>query len=258
MLAEAQLPERESPAPAPEGTGAAGPRGATEDLGEDSGPVRRCLASGERLPKEALLRFVLDPEGGLVPDLAERLPGRGLWIRPRRALVEKAVKRRLFARAAKTPVGVPADLPGRLATLLRRRCLEGIGLAKRAGALAVGHDQVRAVLTGGRAVLLIQARDGSDSERERVAALGRGRCPELAICRLLDSAELGEALGRATAVHLAVTDARMAGRLQRDLQRLAEYEMPEDTVSPGAAPPGGLDRTGEAAAPSGASGPSVE
>lgn len=190
----------------------------------DSGPVRRCLASGERLPKEELLRLVVGPDGALVPDLAERLPGRGLWIRPRRHLVETALKRRLFARAAKAPVIVPADLPDQLARLLRRRSLERIGLAKRAGALAVGHDQVRAVLESGRAVMLIQASDGSPSERDRIAALGRGRNPDLAVWRLLGSAELGETLGRATAVHLAVTDARMAARLDRDLRRLAEYD----------------------------------
>lgn len=194
---------------------------------EESGPGRRCLASGERLPKEELLRLVVGPDGAVVPDLAERLPGRGLWIRPRRALIETAVRRRLFARAAKATVTAPPDLAEQIGRLLRRRCLERIGLAKRAGQLAVGHDQVRATLEGGRALLLIQAADGSDSERRRVAALGRGRCPELAIDRQLGSAELGEALGRATAVHLAVTDARMADRLRRELRRLADYETSE-------------------------------
>lgn len=200
----------------------------------ESGPVRRCLASAERLPKEQLLRFVVGPEGEVVPDLAERLPGRGLWILPRRHLVERAVKRRLFARAAKAPVVVPADLAERLSLLLKRRCLELVGLAKRAGALAVGHDQVRAVLTAGRAELLLQADDGSDSERQRIAALGVGRRSDLTTWRLLSSAELGEAVGRATAVHLAATDARMAVRLNRELRRLAEYEMPERaTGAPG-------------------------
>lgn len=218
MLAEIQQPlvdETEAAPDAPEAS-------------LDSGPIRRCLASGERLPKAELLRFVVGPDGVLVPDLAERLPGRGLWIRPRRSLVETALKRRLFARAAKAPVAVPADLPAQIARLLRRRCLEGLGLAKRAGTLAVGHDQVRGALESRRAVVLIQADDGSVSERERIAALGRGRNPDLTVCRPLGAAELGEALGRATAVHLAVTDARMADRLLRDLRRLALYEGAED------------------------------
>ncbi|MEX0758032.1 MAG: ribosomal L7Ae/L30e/S12e/Gadd45 family protein, partial [Tistlia sp.] len=149
--------------------------------------------------------------------------------RPR---VETALKRRLCARAAKAPGAVPADLPEQIGRLLRRRCLEGLGLAKRAGTLAVGHDQVRASLESRRAVVLIQADDGSVSERERIAALGRGCNPELIVCRPLGSAELGEALGRATAVHLAVTEARMADRLLRDLQRLAEYELPDETKMP--------------------------
>src|SRR5690625_1837902 len=85
-------------------------------------PIRRCLASGERLPQDRLLRFVVGPENELVPDLAARLPGRGLWIRPERALLERAIARGLFARAARGPVKVPPDLVERLGAALRRRC----------------------------------------------------------------------------------------------------------------------------------------
>ncbi|MEM6662503.1 MAG: DUF448 domain-containing protein, partial [Pseudomonadota bacterium] len=44
------------------------------------GPERRCIATGETGATDRLIRFVLAPEGGLVPDLAARLPGRGAWL----------------------------------------------------------------------------------------------------------------------------------------------------------------------------------
>jgi len=50
------------------------------------------------------LRFVVGPEGQAVPDLRERLPGRGLWIVPRRDMIAAARRKKLFAKAAKTAV----------------------------------------------------------------------------------------------------------------------------------------------------------
>src|SRR5690625_177345 len=96
-------------------------------------PVRRCLASGERLPQDRLIRFVVGPDKEVVPDLAGRLPGRGLWIRCERALLEKAIARGLFARAARTAVQVPPDLPERVGLALRRRCQDWLGMARRGG-----------------------------------------------------------------------------------------------------------------------------
>ena len=58
---------------------------------------RRCLVTGEVRPKAALVRFVVSPDGAIVPDIAERLPGRGLWLTARRDIVAAAVAKRLFA-----------------------------------------------------------------------------------------------------------------------------------------------------------------
>src|SRR5574339_498363 len=100
---------------------------------EEEGPMRRCAATRERLPKEALVRLAVAPDGSLVPDIEERLPGRGLWIAARRDIVERAVTKRLLARAAGAGVSAPPDLADRIQALLARRCLELLGLARRAG-----------------------------------------------------------------------------------------------------------------------------
>ena len=54
-------------------------------------PQRRCLVTRASRPKGGLLRFVVSPEGVLVPDLGEKLPGRGLYVMPDRALLETAI-----------------------------------------------------------------------------------------------------------------------------------------------------------------------
>ena len=50
------------------------------DKDRADGPERRCIATGEVQPKHGLIRFVVGPEGQVVPDLSEKLPGRGIWV----------------------------------------------------------------------------------------------------------------------------------------------------------------------------------
>ena len=56
-------------------------------------PERRCIVTGETQPKAGLIRFVADPDGQVVPDLAEKLPGRGFWVVAERAALEAASRR---------------------------------------------------------------------------------------------------------------------------------------------------------------------
>ena len=88
-------------------------------------PERRCIATGETGPKAGLIRFVVGPEGEIVPDLAGKLPGRGIWVSADRAALEKAAKRGLcFARSAKAPVKVPDGLLETVEALLVRRLVD--------------------------------------------------------------------------------------------------------------------------------------
>ena len=181
------------------------------------GPQRRCVATGEVADKDALLRFVVAPSGALVPDLRQRLPGRGLYLAPRRAAVALALKKRVFARAARRPVEVPADLADKLETMIAEHALELIGLARRAGQAVVGYDQVAAWLKAGRAALLLQACDGAPAGRARLASLA-GERPVIEILR---AAELARPFARDHVVHVALAAGGIAERLKSELARLA-------------------------------------
>ena len=189
--------------------------------GEES-PERRCIASGEVRPKDQLLRFVIGPEDRVVLDLSGTLPGRGLWLSARRDMIEKACARNLFARAAKSSARVPEDLPEQVEQALRRRCLDLIGLARRAGQAVSGFDKVKAWLASGRAAVLIEASDGSADGRGKISAVGRGVTPGLPIVELFDAATLGQTMGRDRAVHVAMTRGRLSLRFLADAGRLAE------------------------------------
>jgi uncharacterized protein len=180
-----------------------------------SGPLRRCLVSRQVRPKAELLRFVVGPEGRLIVDLAERLPGRGLWLTPHRDIVENAVAKGLFAKAAGQRVVVPGELAADVERLLRQRCLALLGLARRAGQLRTGFEKVRDDLKAGRVALLLAASDGAADGRRKLAALAG----ELPVIVLFDSAALSAALGVDGVVHAGVAAGGMAERLLREFER---------------------------------------
>lgn len=195
-------------------------------------PLRRCLVTGESLPKTGLLRFVVAPRasaggaGEIVPDIEERLPGRGLWLRARRDIVAAAVSRRLFARAARASVAVASDLDQRVERLLVRRVVALIGLARRGGAAVAGYEKARALLTQGRAGLLLIAADAA-AEARRKAANAALTTPTSAT---LTAVELGEPFGRPHAVHVAIARGRLADALRRETDRLAGFRAADPTA----------------------------
>lgn len=184
-------------------------------------PERRCIASGQVLPKDELLRFVVGPDGLIVPDLKGRLPGRGLWVTPRRDMMEKACERNLFAKAAKASVRVPEDLIAQVDRLLARHCLELIGLARRAGAAVAGYEKASSWLAARRVGVLLQAVDAAEGGRRKLRALSRAAGPHVPIIELFTAEELGRALGRGAAVHVAVAPAGIVARLTSETARLS-------------------------------------
>lgn len=184
---------------------------------ERQAPERRCVATGESGPTEGLIRFVLDPEGRLTPDLAERLPGRGVWLTADRALVEKAVKKRLFSRAFRQPVEAPEDLADRLERLAAARVIEAVSLARKAGLAIAGFEKVRARLREGPAGALLAARDGAEDGRAKLAALAGDDTP---IVAALTADELGQGFGRDATVHAVLDRGGATERVLREARRL--------------------------------------
>jgi hypothetical protein len=177
---------------------------------------RRCLVTGVSSPRAGLIRFVAGPDGTIVPDLGEKLPGRGLWVAADRAALDRA-DARAFARANRGAVKVPGDLRAQVEAGLLRRLIDYLGIARRAGALVAGFEKTRAALKAGGVHLLIAARDGADDGRAKLRSLA----PGLAEMTALSAHEIGAALGRDGVVHAVVTDPRLAAVIAREAARLA-------------------------------------
>ena len=178
----------------------------------DAGPLRTCIVTGESLAPERMIRFVVGPEGDAVPDLARRLPGRGMWLKAERAIIEQAVARKAFSRAARKPVTAAADLPERIEHLLLQRALEDLARARRAGRAVAGFVKVEQLVGRRRAGLLVVA-DEADGD-----GLGKLQASGLPIERLCSAALLGGVFGREQAVYVAVARDDASGAF---IQRIA-------------------------------------
>ncbi|MCP4330486.1 MAG: RNA-binding protein [Alphaproteobacteria bacterium] len=181
---------------------------------------RRCVATRSVLPKGRLIRLVAGPGNELVPDLAERLPGRGLWITSSRDIVTAATDH-VFSKAARARVTVPDGLADSIETLLARRCIETLGLARRAGQAVAGFEKAREWLRNGRGHVILAATDAAAGGREKVARLA----PSVPVLEVLTRDELGSVFGRDESAHAVVSAGRLAERLLFDGRRLAGFRV---------------------------------
>lgn len=188
-----------------------------DGLEEETGPHRRCIATGTVGPTLSMIRFVVGPGQQLVPDIEGRLPGRGMWLSARRDVVNSAVTKSVFAKVARQKLVVPSDLADLLEKLVRRRCLDLLGLARRAGQGLSGYDKVRAELKAGRGAVLLAAHDGARDGTGKISALA----PRLPVVTVFSAAELGQAFGRDHTVHGLILPGKLAQRLLVEAEKLA-------------------------------------
>jgi len=163
-----------------------------------AGPMRTCIATGVEGAPETMIRFVVGPDGEVVPDLARRLPGRGMWVRAERAALERAVEKKLFSRAARAPVKASAELVDRVERLLLERVLADLGRARRAGRAVAGFVKVEQMVGRHQAGLLVVAEDTDGDGLQKLRATG------LPLERLGDATALGGIFGREQAVYVAI------------------------------------------------------
>ncbi|MFZ0694470.1 MAG: RNA-binding protein [Alphaproteobacteria bacterium] len=192
---------------------------AIESEFQEKAPQRRCFATGAVRYKTELVRFVIAPDGAVVPDIEEKLPGRGLWLTASRDIITASSGKGLFAKAARAPARAPANLADQVEALLARRCLDLLGFARRAGQVTTGFEKVRAWLGAGKAFLLLEASDGAEDGRRKLAISAR----DIPVIDLFRGDELSQALGRENAVHVAVRGGKLAALLQQEAARLAGF-----------------------------------
>lgn len=178
-------------------------------------PERKCIVTGEVQPKTGLIRFVVGPEAQIVPDVLEKLPGRGIWVSADRGALEKAATKGLFARSAKQPVTVPEGLADQVERQLARHVVDLIALARKSGRAVAGFEKVKGWLADGKAKVLFQASDGSERGKGKLWTPEGGRW-----FGVLTSSEMGLAFGRESVIHGALAAGGLSIRVVEEATRL--------------------------------------
>jgi len=196
-----------------------------DEAGDSS--LRLCAVSRTQKSPDDLIRFVLGPDDTIVPDLARRLPGRGVWVEATRSAVAAAARQNVFARSLKQTVSVPDDLPDLVERLMVKRLREAISIANKAGLLVAGFAQVHDLIDSGRAAVLMHAAeaaaDGAGKlDRKFKALLG----PDAAVAATmgeLSGPDLDLATGRTNVVHAAACQGGASQRILQEAKRLRRY-----------------------------------
>ena len=202
---------------------------------------RTCSVTRRAGGADALLRFVAGPDGSLVPDLKRKLPGRGCWVTAEHTHVEQAVRRNLFPRALKQQVSVPADLAAMVDALYVRAALGALGLARKAGQVALGAAKVEAKVRSGEALCVLHAAEAAEDGIRKIVNARRATLlaggPEIAAYKLFREDEMGLALGGANVIHAALLASEAGKAAQKRVVALDRYRGNAPDITQTAADP---------------------
>lgn len=187
-------------------------------------PQRMCIACRKSQDKKQLLRFVLDPEGRIVLDYRQQLPGRGTYTCIRLECIAAAVKKNGFRRAypdlIRTAVDA-AELQQQTRRTLENRISGLLAIARKSGQLISGSNQVLDGLKkSSPPALMVCAQDISDAMADRLNAAAQPL--KIVTARMFDKKTLGHLLGKEERSVVAVVPGALAEALQSELLR---YEL---------------------------------
>jgi uncharacterized protein len=170
----------------------------------NSGRARFCIATGAAKPIGEMIRYVVAPDGSIVPDVAHKLPGRGAWVSANRGALRIAMERKLFARAFRGKGVADAELPELVERLLRQTAIDAISMANKAGQVVIGFERVKAALNKGSVAILVHASDAGAGGLQKLDDMAAANGEKTAIIRLFTGEQLDLALGRPNVVHAAL------------------------------------------------------
>jgi uncharacterized protein len=218
-----------------------------------SATMRMCAVTRQVRPIDELIRFVVSPQGEVVPDLKRKLPGRGMWVSASRQAVAEAARRNQFSKGFKRELRVTPALAADTEALLVRGAIEALAMAAKAGQVVSGFSKVEDALQPrqSRAQAKIQARppvaalihasDGAADGIRKLDALIRSNggdrqdFPKILVVTALTSEQLDLALGRSNVIHAAVLAGPASKTFLSRSQILVRYRTADDDKQAGAA-----------------------
>ena len=206
-----------------------------------SATMRMCAVTRQVRPIEELIRFVVSPQGEVIPDLKRKLPGRGLWVSASHRTVAEAVRRNHFSKGFKRDLRVAPTLVADTESLLVRGVIEALAMAAKAGQVIAGFSKVEGALEQRQVEALIHASDGAADGIRKLDAIARQNAGinddsrKFPVVTALTSEQLDLALGRSNVVHAALLAGPASKTFLSRSHILVRYRMADDGTAGNAA-----------------------
>ena len=181
--------------------------------------TKTCFVTKETAPRREMLRFVCTPERQIVFDVAEKLPGRGFWLKADRTILKQAIEKRLFCKPARGMVEIPENLQNQVEQALKNRCLNLLGLCRKAGLLTFGHEAVKKEILKGNVEAVFEAGDASKREQQKMF---KDDDP-FSVWQILSRSELGQIAGLDEVVHVALLKGDLSGQAAQVAHKICLY-----------------------------------
>ncbi|MEI6209691.1 MAG: DUF448 domain-containing protein [Desulfuromonadales bacterium] len=192
--------------------------------GSPDTPQRSCLGCRVSKDRDFLIRFVLSHENEVLPDLDNRLPGRGAYTCINEECLVKAVVQRQFKRSFRQDISIvaPEALVSHIRQQLLARITGLIGLANKAGKVTGGGSMVSEALKGRvKPGLVIVAKDVSEGIGAKIIFLADvHKVPHRTV---ITKDECGAILGKAPRSALAVNSGGFVAPLLKAIDRYRNF-----------------------------------
>lgn len=195
-------------------------------------PLRKCIVTGQSQATVEMIRFVLGPFGEVVPDIEEKLPGKGMWVTSCYETISKTVEKRSFERSMHQKILISDGFLENIERKLVDRAVSAVGLARRAGRVLAGHAKIDRALRERKVLLRIEAKDGAKDGRNKLTRLN----PSIPILDCVYGKELARAFEKRDTIHLAIAvdnkkgnDGLMA-KFKKDFGRLEQFRKSNKNV----------------------------
>ncbi|MDP1723809.1 MAG: DUF448 domain-containing protein [Alphaproteobacteria bacterium] len=187
-------------------------------------PLRRCIDTGEVLPKEKLLRFVVSPDGELTPDINIALPGRGIWVTAHRQNVTRAIQKKLFNRFFEGIIKIEPNLLDKVIHLLEERLLNLLCLMRKQSKIVAGFEKLGSRIKKGQVAVMLKAKDSIASDLGKLVRMN----PTLRIVSFFTREKLNRIFGGTDYVYCGVQQCGLLPLFLNDLQKIEDLSVPQD------------------------------
>ncbi len=171
------------------------------------------------MPKAEMLRFTVTPDNVVVPDFKKKLPGKGIWVKNSKSILEKSIQKNLFSKIAKKKLKTDESLLAVTQELLKKKALSAVSLARKAGVFVCGFEKTADKIKKGQVAFILEAGDAGADGHQKILAMANG----LKIFACFTTEELDKELDRVNTVHAAFLKSEMSKAVDAELTRYENF-----------------------------------